>query len=144
MSTQTSATVKETAAALRKALKAAHPETKFSVRMATGTAYGWLRVAWTDGPTATQVDEIIKPFVSRRFDGMDDAYHATGVTEWSCCGVNTTRTLSPEAVEQALSLVEHTVDGEPLIQRGDVTVVAHYPYETDEDIARRWLAQQAA
>ena len=56
-----SATVRETAAALRKALREAFPGARFSVRMASGTAYGWLSVSWTDGPTVEQVDAVAAP-----------------------------------------------------------------------------------
>ena len=47
-------TTKETAAELRKHLRATWPTVKFSVRCGRGTASAWLRVAWVDGPAYTQ------------------------------------------------------------------------------------------
>lgn len=102
-------TVKETGQQIRKALKQAFPGTKFSLRMATGTAYGWFDLTWTDGPTPSQVDAVANAFRSSYFDGMDDSTHqisaplvaeADGVIrehEWSCSGVNGSRMLSAEA-----------------------------------------------
>lgn len=94
----TRASVKETAAAMRKALRAKYPGTKFSVRMATGSAYGWIDVFYTDGPEWREVQSFTAQFESSRFDGMDDAYHQTEVTDWSCCGVliHDTRTAPAE------------------------------------------------
>lgn len=139
-----SATVKETAAALRKNLHATFPGTKFSVRMATGTAYGWIDVRWTDGPTSEQVNAVTREYESERFDGMDDSYHLTGITEWSSRGVNTHRKISDERVQAALLLVEYTVDGEPLIDTPDQVYGIRYPGETDMDVARRYCMATSA
>lgn len=126
----TTATVKETAAALRKHLRAEFPGTNFSVRMSTGTGYGWLRVAWEDGPTDESVREIARTYESSRFDGMDDSYHVTGNTQWSCCGVNTSRTYSAEVVAEAEALVQ----SDPGLARVG---------ENEHSTARRLLADQA-
>jgi len=64
--------IKETAAALRRALKAEFPGIKFSVRMARGTGYGWFDVDWTDGPTWKQVKPIIDTFQSYDYDHYHD------------------------------------------------------------------------
>ena len=63
----------ESAAALRQALKAAFPATKFSVRLDRGTAYGCASVSWTDGPTVKRVQEIVDRFEGEGFDGMTDS-----------------------------------------------------------------------
>lgn len=101
-------TTKETAAALRRALREAFPGVRFSVRMARGTAYGWLDVAYVDGPTTEQVREITNGYVDERFNAMTDCYDPVEPTlyaredgslyeiRWSCCGINTHRTCSPE------------------------------------------------
>jgi hypothetical protein len=58
---------------LRAALKAAFPATRFSVRLARGTAYGMCHVDWTDGPTYALVDAVVQPFSGEGFDGMTDS-----------------------------------------------------------------------
>lgn len=105
--------VKETAAEVRKALRAAFPGVKFSVTMARGTAYGWMDCSWTDGPTADQVRPILAGFESSRFDGMDDAYHSVEPTmyaredgtlwepRYSSCGINWQRSYTAEATAWA-------------------------------------------
>lgn len=91
--------VKRSAAALRDQLRRSWPGVRFSVRMARGSAHGWLRVTWQDGPTETQVRRIAGAFQSSRFSGMDDAYHDTGVTRYSCRGITTSRQRSHAATE---------------------------------------------
>ncbi|WP_311208743.1 MULTISPECIES: LPD29 domain-containing protein [unclassified Aeromicrobium] len=102
-------TVKETGAAIRRALKAAFPGVKFSLRGSRGTGYGWFSLSWTDGPTTWAVDEITNGFRSSYFDGMDDSTRhipATMAVEddgvirehrWSCNGVNSERNYTDEA-----------------------------------------------
>lgn len=99
--------VKETAAAMRKALKTAFPGVKFSVRMATGTAYGWIDVAWADGPSDTQVRQITRVFQDSYYDGMSDCYRHTG-GEWNCCGVNSHRSITEEGMEAARRATGHS------------------------------------
>lgn len=97
--------VPQTAKALREALKAAFPGVKFSVRMDRGTAYGWLSVGWTDGPTYDVVKHVASGFESSRFDGMDDAYHSTGISGYSCRGATCDRHYSAEAEQWARTAV---------------------------------------
>src|SRR5581483_10141530 len=54
----TPATVKDAAAAIRADLKAAFPDTRFSVRKGDGTASAWVDVTWTDGPNDDMVRNI--------------------------------------------------------------------------------------
>lgn len=101
--------VKETAAELRTALRAAFPGVKFSVRMSRGTGHGWLSVSWTDGPTEPEVRAINNGFRSSYFDGQDDGYHRIEPTlyaredgtlyepRYSCRGINTSRHYSDQA-----------------------------------------------
>lgn len=90
------ASVKDTAAALRRHLRNAFPGTRFSVTMERGSAYGWIHVSWTDGPRWAEVRPITERYESSRFDGRDDGYHATGNSRWNCCGVSTHRAMSAE------------------------------------------------
>ncbi len=141
----TRATVKETAAALRKALREAFPGVKFSVRMATGTAYGWLSLSWTDGPTSAQVRKIAANFESERFSGMDDSYHSTAVTQWSCCGITEQRSISPDRIAEAVAMIERDTDGEAFIRRPDGSVAfPTYPHSTDEQLALIYWQKVAA
>jgi Large polyvalent protein associated domain 29 len=109
---------RETAVMVRHALKAAWPEMKFSVRMARGTAYGWLDVSWSDGPTCRQVDDLVGLYQGSRFDGMDDAYHRLpnrlvcfAGTElptevrFACCGILTTRQIGPAGYAHVAALI---------------------------------------
>ncbi|MFN2344768.1 MAG: LPD29 domain-containing protein, partial [Dermatophilaceae bacterium] len=107
---------KETAAAMRKALKAAWPGVKFSVTMSRGTGHGWLHVNYVDGPLESEVRGLCYGFQSSQFSGMDDSYHSVDSTlyaepdgslveyRFSCCGVNTSRDYSPEAEAWAKSV----------------------------------------
>lgn len=101
--------VRETAAAVRKALKARWPGVKFSVTMARGTAYGWLSVTYTDGPMVNEVDRLTSMYQDSYWSGMDESYHALQPTpavapdgtleehHYSSCGINASRHYSPEA-----------------------------------------------
>lgn len=105
--------VKETAAAMRSALRAAFPSVKFSVRMSRGTGHGWLSVTYEDGPRLSEVQEIAHGFESSRFEGMDDSYQQVEPAlyaredgslfeiRWSCCGANVSRRYSDEATTWA-------------------------------------------
>lgn len=139
-------TTKETAAALRKHLRVAYPATKFSVRMDTGSAYGWLNVSWTDGPTEGEVLAITSTYESSRFSGMDDAYHETGNTQWNCRGVNTHRTHSPARIALAMSLIKGAgTESDPLrICAQGVDVRSAFSHWDERLIAYQWLARTAA
>lgn len=59
--------------AIKKELKAAFPNTKFSVR----GDYNAVRIDWTDGPTIDQVKSIGNKYEMGSFDGMTDSYNYT-------------------------------------------------------------------
>lgn len=105
------ATTRETAAAMRRALRGAFPSTRFSVTMQRGSAYGWIDVTWTDGPTWREVEVITSRFESSRFRGMDDAYHRTENQQWSCRGVSTTRRVSEDVLEGLRGQVRRNAQG---------------------------------
>lgn len=62
----------DTAKLVRKALKTAFPDVKFSVRSDTYSGGASIRVGWTDGPTDADVEEVTEPYAGARFDGMID------------------------------------------------------------------------
>ena len=111
MTTTTTYTVRETAAAMRKTLRAQYPGVRFSVRMSTGTGHGWLHVSWTDGPTDSAVRLFCSRFQSSQFDGQDDAYHqVNAATPYTCCGVLTHRDYSPAAEQWATNRLNDLTD----------------------------------
>ena len=65
-------TTAATACELRNVLKAAFPQTKFSVRSSEYSMGSSIDVSWTDGPTHAQVNPILDCFESAGFDGMQD------------------------------------------------------------------------
>lgn len=111
-------TVVETGKAIRAALREAFPGVKFSLRGSRGTGHGWFSLSWTDGPNTHQVDAITNGFRSSYFDGMTDSTHSIPATmyadpdgvirehRYTCDGVNTSRSYSPEADAWARSYVD--------------------------------------
>ncbi len=65
-------TVAETAKLVRKALKHNFKGYKFSVRSKSYSGGASVDVDWTDGPTVSDVDKVIKRFEGASFDGMID------------------------------------------------------------------------
>lgn len=65
-------TTAETAKRLRGTLKAAFPETKFSVRSRSYAGGSSIDIRWTDGPSTRQVDAVKYEFEGATFDGMID------------------------------------------------------------------------
>jgi hypothetical protein len=70
-------TCAETAKEVRKALKAAFPGIKFSVRSNNYSGGASIDVKWFDGPTSKAVDKVANKFAGATFDGMIDlkSYH---------------------------------------------------------------------
>ncbi len=58
---------------VRKVLKEAFPEVKFSVRSERYSMGSSIDVRWTDGPLAATVEAFVKRFQSTSFDGMTDS-----------------------------------------------------------------------
>lgn len=65
--------VKELAALVRKALKQSFPGVKFSVRSSRYSMGSSVYVSWTDGPTYSQVSEVIDHFNDVDGTRMDDS-----------------------------------------------------------------------
>lgn len=88
---------KGSVAAMRADLKALFG-TKFSARMASGSAYGWARVTWDDGPQTRAVQKVADRYCDERFDGSDDMYHPVNQNapvRYSLRGVNVQRSIGP-------------------------------------------------
>jgi hypothetical protein len=62
----------ETAKLVRAALKESFPGVKFSVKSSTYAGGASINVAYTDGPSASQVESITRAFQGSYFDGMTD------------------------------------------------------------------------
>ena len=80
----------DTAKMIRKALRAAFPATKFSVRTSTYAGGASVSIRWTDGPISFDVDEVVAPYAGGGFDGsIDLAYsrsawlHADGTVTFA-------------------------------------------------------------
>jgi hypothetical protein len=68
-------TTKETAVAIRAALKAAFAGQKFSVTTSYASMTSSTHIAWTDGPTEKEVERVTDRFTSKSFNGSDDSTH---------------------------------------------------------------------
>lgn len=64
--------VTDTAKLIRTALKAAFPETKFTVRSKSYSMGASITVGYTDGPPTKAVEAITDSFSGASFDGMQD------------------------------------------------------------------------
>lgn len=64
--------ITEVAKLVRQALRESFPAMKFSVRCSKYSGGSSMRIHWTDGPTARQVEAIANTFEGSYFDGMID------------------------------------------------------------------------
>jgi hypothetical protein len=84
------------ASEIRRELKKAYPTIKFSVTSECFSMGNSVRIHWTDGPTADQIDSIVKKYQFGNFDGMKDLYeydnHIDGLSQVKY--VQTSRTIS--------------------------------------------------
>jgi hypothetical protein len=104
----------ETHKMMRKALKAAFPGVKFSVRADHTSS----RVEWQDGPSEHAVDEIVQQYRGATFDGMIDlespVHHIVNgeKVNYGTKYVFTKREAGPEARAAALEWLHgHGFDG---------------------------------
>ena len=67
----------DTAKLGRKALAKAFPGIKFTVRSSTYSGGASIRVGWTDGPLAKQVEAVTSPYAGGGFDGMIDMAYSS-------------------------------------------------------------------
>ena len=70
----------DTAKLVRKALKAAFPGVKFSVRSKTYSGGASIDINYTDGPTQSEVNAVVDQFQGADFDGMQDLKNYRGDT----------------------------------------------------------------
>jgi hypothetical protein len=104
---RTEYSTKETAQAIRAALKKAFPGVKFSVRTSYASMTSSTDIRWTDGPTQPEVERVTGNFTSRGFDGMTDCttYHSQIVdgrkvqySGWVSCQRETSAALLERAI----------------------------------------------
>ena len=70
--------LKDTAKLMRATLKARFPGVKFSVRSERYAGGSSINVGWVDGPAQSAVEDVIRPYASRGFDGMVDMAYCKG------------------------------------------------------------------
>jgi hypothetical protein len=67
------------ASAIRKELKEAFPDVKFTVRSECFAGGNSVRVKWTDGPITDDIDRIIRKYQYGTFDWLTDCYNADSI-----------------------------------------------------------------
>jgi hypothetical protein len=70
--------VKECSTWIKRALREAFPDVKFSVRLSRYSGGHSIDVNWTDGPTDKQIKTILDRFDGEGFDGMTDCSYYCG------------------------------------------------------------------
>ena len=109
----------DTAKLIRKSLRAAYPEHKFSVRSDSYANGSSIRVSWTDGPTEKEVDALVGEYAGASFDGMTDSksYRTTTIevedgtrvkVQYGADFVFTSRTFSPEFLSHLTERIEYS------------------------------------
>lgn len=120
----------------RALLKATFPGVKFSVRSSVFSGGSAVRVSWTDGPRARDVDKLIDPLSGRGFDGMTDStsFHdvtlPSGEVVRNSTFTSTRRETSP-ALEARMAAVFERATGYPLGHRA----FASYPQQYTHRLA---------
>lgn len=86
------------AAEIKKALKAAFPLVKFSVRSEDFAGGDAVNISWFDGPKESRVNAIVKKYQYGHFDGMTDYYESSNVIEGlpQVKFVQTSRSMHPD------------------------------------------------
>lgn len=86
------------AAEIKKALKAAFPLVKFSVRSEDFAGGDAVRISYFDGPKESRVQAIVKKYQYGHFDGMTDYYENSNVIEGlpQVKFVQTSRSMHPD------------------------------------------------
>jgi hypothetical protein len=107
----------DTAALVRKALKESFPGIKFSVRSSTYSGGASIRVGWTDGPNAAQVEAVVKVFEGSYFDGSIDYKGSLSamvdgeVVHFGADSISCSRDNSDAAVQRAIDSVYRRMQG---------------------------------
>lgn len=137
---------KSSAALIRSLLKRAFPATKFRVVTERGSMVSSVRIAWTDGPTAGRVEEIVGCFESGSFDGMTDSFtYLRGADKYLIIDgqtyvrgvryVFTSREITPELANRCIRQVAEYWGGVDVIPLAVPTKWGH-GYELVPDIGR--------
>jgi len=129
---------------IRRELKDAFPETKFSVRARSFSGGCSIDINWTDGPTSEEVEKITGKYQQGSFNGMEDIYEYSSTNVWpdvfgGAKYVMWHRHYSKEAYLQAVAKVEkeygielkvsYTESGSPYISNDDdVNIYANNSY----------------
>jgi hypothetical protein len=100
---------------IRRELKRAFPETKFSVRSRSYSGGCSIDINWTDGPTSEEVEKITSKYQEGSFNGMEDIYEYSSTNVWpdvfgGAKYVMWNRQYSKEAYLQAVAAVEKEYD----------------------------------
>ena len=96
---------------VRRSLKEAFPDVKFSVRSKSYSGGSSIRVRWTDGPSEPEVKAVVERFEGGYVDGMTDykggyVHELNGErVDFLCDFIFTERKFSREAYSQALEHV---------------------------------------
>lgn len=109
-------TLDDTLKLLKAELRREFPATRFSIRRDRGTAYGYVTVSWTDGPSDKQVTAITDMYEGEGFDGMTDSSYAIKqvaadgqgnpiVIRYGTRGIMPTRHISPAFARRLLAQV---------------------------------------
>jgi Large polyvalent protein associated domain 29 len=102
---------KATATNLRKQLKTRYPETRFSIKT---TQSGWmtvLSIEWTDGPTLSAVNSVVKPLTENSFNSIDDSWSKIPGVNTGISMVKTDRSIGQKSKEAAIGFFAAVFDG---------------------------------
>ncbi len=121
---------KEGVKLLKKTLTKLFPDTKFSVTMARGTAYGSAYVSWVDGASYNLVGTIAQHFRGSGFDGMTDSSHSLyalnedgKVVDYGLGFISFSRSYSREFLEKLQSsfpdMLQNMIKQEGVTIKGD-------------------------
>ena len=122
---------KEGAKLLKKTLIKLFPDTKFSVAMSRGTAYGSVSVSWVDGASYDLVNVIAQHFRGNGYDGMSDStYYLNAINEdgkvvdYGLGYVSISRSYSREFLEKLQAsfsnMLQNRIKQEGVTIKGDV------------------------
>jgi hypothetical protein len=108
---------------IRIELKKSFPSVKFGVKTSRYSMGNSITVSWTDGPTAGQVNAIIKQYEAGDFDGMTDCYNYREDHAWTDAFgdskyISSSRELSDELVQKALDYLweKYCIQAEKITQ----------------------------
>ncbi len=131
-------TCADTAKIVRNELKKAFSSTKFSVRSSTYSMGASIDVKWTNGPTETSVQKIVRQYEGASFDSSQDlkTYHSSFYNgervHFGADYIHTKRVYSVGALQEAASVYccqyGYTV---PAIKQSSYDGSAYIPHEED-------------